>query len=102
MLGSTKTFARVDEVGGLAVPSEDGFVHFINVMSGKAIQQPVKAHCDDVLSVDCRGDIMVSTGAGEDSSAVIWARISAEESAALKQDYNLTYNLVSPQIEGLI
>ena len=99
---STKTFTRIDESGGIAIPSEDGTVHFLNAMTGKLIQDPTKAHADDVLSVDCRGDLMVSTGAGEDSSAVLWVRLLTDSDEDVKANYKLSYNLVSPQIEGLI
>jgi COMPASS component SWD3 len=98
---STKTFARIDKSFGIAVPSEDGSVFFVNTHNESFIQKPIKAHADDCLSVDCRGDLLVSTGAGEDSSAVIWVR-HAEGSSIMSNDYKLTYNLVSPQIEGLI
>ena len=103
---STKTFSRINNRGGIAVPSEDGCVYFMNTdsrahPSNPFIQKPIKAHADDCLSVDCRGDLLVSTGAGEDSSAVIWVR-HPEGSAIMTDHYKLTYNLVSPQIEGLI
>ena len=102
MTSSTKTFTRTSGFGGIAVPSEDGYVHFLDFMSGKPTQAPTKAHCDDVLSVDCRDNLLISTGAGEDSSCVIWARLSEADSSFVKTDYNLSFNLVSPQIEGLI
>jgi WD40 repeat protein len=94
---STKTFARIDSHGGIAVPSEDGSIHFLG---GRHSQRPMKAHADDCLSVDCRGDILVSTGAGEDSSAVIWVRQPLGE--VPPEDYKMTFNLVSPLIEGLL
>lgn len=96
MTNSTKTFTRVCN-GGIAVPSEDGFVHFVDPVSGKVLQPATKAHADDVLSVDCRGDLLISTGAGEDSSAVLWVKTDEK-----LNDNSITYNLVSPQIEGLV
>ena len=100
---STKTFTHVDEKGGIAVPSEDGSVYFINSNTGRSIQEPFKAHSDDILSVECRGDLMVSSGAGEDSSVVIWSRILADEPRVdQSEDYSVSFHLVSPQIEGLI
>ena len=101
MTDSTKTFTNIDGKGGIAVPSEDGTVHFINSKKGKSIQSPFKAHSDDVLSVECRGDLLVSSGAGQDSSVVVWVR-SEDESLVRADDYNLSFHLVSPQIEGLI
>ena len=101
---STKTFARINSQGGIAVPSEDGSVYFMDTFgdpSNPFIQKPIKAHADDCLSVDCRGDVLVSTGAGEDSSAVVWVRC-ADCPAVMSDQYKLTFNLVSPQIEGLI
>lgn len=94
MSNSTKTFTKIPG-GGIAVPSEDGTVHFLS-LAGGVVQPATKAHADDVLSVDCVGDLLVSTGAGEDSSGVIWVR----DTHTL--DYKLSYHLVSPQIEGLI
>ena len=99
MTNSTKTFASISSQA-IAVPSEDGYVHFLDLSTGKTVQAPKKAHADDILSVDVRGDVLVSTGAGEDSSAVIWIRSSENLSHA--DDYNITYALVSPQIEGLV
>jgi WD40 repeat protein len=99
---STKTFTRIDRYGGIAVPSEDGSVFFLNTNKEESfLQKPIKAHADDCLSVDSRGDLLVSTGAGEDSSAVIWVR-HPDGSSIMANEYKLTYNLVSPQIEGLI
>jgi len=95
---STKTFARTDAHGGIAVPSEDGSIHFFGRKTPS--QKPTKAHADDCLSVDCCGDLFLSTGGGEDSSAVIWIRRPAQ--SVMPNDYKLTYNLVSPLIEGLI
>jgi WD40 repeat protein len=101
---STKTFTRIDSHGGIAVPSEDGSVFFMDSSdgAGKFMQKPIKAHADDCLSVDCRGDLLVSTGAGEDSSAVIWVRRTDGSAIMASNQYKLSYNLVSPQIEGLI
>lgn len=100
---STKTFAKIDDIGGVAIPSEDGTIHFINVYSGKQVQKPTKAHADDVLSVDYRDGVMISTGAGEDSSAVLWIRVDEEGARTRAQrDYSMSYSLVLPQIEGLI
>jgi WD40 repeat protein len=103
MTNSTKTFGKI-KPGGIAVPSEDGFVHFLDNKSGKQLQPPTKAHADDVLSVDVRGDLLVSTGAGEDSSAVVWLFTeNDEEIQEIKSaEYSMTYSLVSPQIEGLV
>jgi WD40 repeat protein len=103
MTNSTKTFGRLTS-GGIAVPSEDGSIHFMDLTTGKPIQPPTKAHADDVLSVDVRGDLLVSTGAGEDSSAVIWLQTeNASEAADIKSgDFAISYSLVSPQIEGLV
>ena len=101
MTNSTKTFTNIDRLGNIAVPSEDGSVHFLNSKKGTATQPAFKAHSDDVLSVDCRGDLLVSSGAGEDSSVVIWTKNQQDE-IIRDENYNLSYNLVSPQIEGLI
>jgi WD40 repeat protein len=102
MTGSTKTFALLPNQG-IAVPSEDGYMHFLD-RDGKPTQAPTKAHADDILSVDCQDGLMVSTGAGEDSSAVLWLQPENDsELVEIKsQDYSVTYSLVSPQIEGLV
>ena len=103
MTNSTKTFARIQD--GIGVPSEDGLVYFLDPYTGKELQPHTKAHADDVLSVDCYEDLMISTGAGEDSSAVLWLRTSTEPEASAivkSPDYSVSYNLVSPQIEGLV
>jgi WD40 repeat protein len=102
MVNSTKTFSKTSN-DSIAVPSEDGYVHFLS-LDGKPCQSPVKAHADDVLSVDVRGDLMISTAGGEDSSAVLWLRANSDSEAARIKgvDYGVTYSLVSPQIEGLV
>jgi hypothetical protein len=103
MTNSTKTLTHIQ--GGIAVPSEDGLVYFLDPYTGKELQPHQKAHADDVLSVDCCKDLMISTGAGEDSSAVLWFRSETEADAngiIKSPDYSVSYNLVSPQIEGLV
>ena len=92
MKSSTKTFTRIQGTNEFAVPSEDGKVYFMSFY--QKTSPPIKAHADDVLSVDSRNSLLVSTGAGEDSSAVIWRRTD--------MPYTMSYNLVAPQIEGLV
>jgi WD40 repeat protein len=100
---STKTIASTG-ASGFAVPSSDGRVHFVDVDTGAKIQPATKAHADDVLSVDVVGNIMVSTSGGEDSSGVIWVKMDPDEVVRITNspEYNMTYHLVCPQIEGLV
>ncbi len=97
---STKTICSIPSESNLyAVPSSDGMVHFLNVATGESAQPARKAHADDVLSVDVRGRVMVSTSGGEDSSGVLWVQTDVD---LQDKEYTVSYHLVCPQIEGLV
>jgi WD40 repeat protein len=84
-----KTLASTPD--GLAVPNDNGTVDFV---SSHSPTRTVKAHCDVAMSAHSTDRLMITTGGREDSSGVIWARAEEER--------EVTFDYITPEIEGLI